>query len=269
MASIPLQEGQRAFGSDPANYERGRPNYPPQLYEILQQECGIGPTTHTFEIGPGTGQVTRGLLGLGVAHLTAIEPDERLSGFLAEACRDEGVGRLEILTLTFEAAPLVERAFGLGIAATAFHWLEAGPALAKVFRLLRPGGWWVACWNIFNDPFTPDPFREATSHLFRDLAKTPSFGEGDRRPFGLDVEARTQELTAAGFQRISSTVVRRTMILDTDSVLALYATFSQVTRLLEGDRLQFMRSLKRIAQDEFEGKVPRTFLTPIYWAQRP
>src|SRR5947207_424718 len=105
MAEIDPTAGQRIFGADPTGYDRARPEYPPRIYELLRERCGLRPGTRTFEIGPGTGQATRHLLRLGAAPLIAVEPDERLAGFLASTLGLSAPG-LEIQVATFEDARL-------------------------------------------------------------------------------------------------------------------------------------------------------------------
>ncbi len=51
MAEIERAEGQRAFGIDPTGYDQARPDYPPRVYEILHDRCGLRPGARTFEIG--------------------------------------------------------------------------------------------------------------------------------------------------------------------------------------------------------------------------
>lgn len=268
MRTIPLAEGRHAFGRHPEDYAAGRPGYPARLFEIIRAQCGIREGGRAFEIGPGTGQVTGALLEMAISKLTAIEPDQRLCDFLAGACGRPQAARLEIMASTFEEAELPAASFDFGVAATSFHWLKAGEALDKVMRLLRPGGWWMACWNVFADPFSEDPFLKATQPIFERLERTPGFGDGTRLPFGLDKARRTAELQAAGFVNVSSEVVCRTAPLSTEEIVALYATFSQITRRPQAEREAIERELRQICAD-FGGRVQRTFLTPIYWAQKP
>lgn len=269
MSEIPRSEGKRAFGGDPEAYHVARPEYPSRVFEVLKEDCSAGPGARAFEIGPGTGKATGPLLDLGISHLTAVEPDARLSRFLADAHRNEIPERLDIRTVPFERAELESNAFDLGVAATSFHWLETGPVLGKIFRILRPGGWWMSIWNVFTDPSTPDPFRDATRALFERLPDTPSYRGSERTPFALDVAARTAELRAAGFEPVHSEILRWDMILDADRTCALYATFSQVALLCDEERRRFLRGLRNVILEEFEGSVRRSFLTAFYRAQRP
>lgn len=263
------REGREAFGGDPTGYLAGRPDYPDRLYTMLGESGCLGGTRSVFEIGPGAGQITGRLLDLGVGHLTAIEPDHRLIEFLAARFAPQCGLRLSLQAVPFESAILAGESFDLGIAGTSFHWLDPQPALEKIFRALRPGGWWVACWNVFMDPNAVDPFIEATEHLFAPLRKTPAVGQHGKPSFALDVTGRLAELEAAGFKDIRHEVLRRELIFTADQITALCRTFSQIAILPDDERETLLSSLRKIAVERFHGSVKRAILTPIYIARRP
>ena len=182
MAKIPLSDGRNFFGNDPLAYANARPDYPDELYERLRTRCIPGPGTSVFEIGAGTGLATRRLVALGVAKLWVIEPDPRLADFLRATISSP---LLQIDQIAFEDAELPEAEFGLGVAATSFHWLEQKDALAKVYRSLRTGGWWAMWWTHFG-ACEPDAFQLATDHLFIGTQDSPSGGGKQTLPFALD-----------------------------------------------------------------------------------
>jgi SAM-dependent methyltransferase len=268
MADIDRAAGQRLFGDDPAGYDRARPEYPPRVFEVLCDRCGLRPGARTFEVGPGTGKATRPLLRRGASPLVAIEPDERLADFL-RASVGPRAGRLQVQIAAFEDARLPAGWFDLGTAATAFHWLDPKVALPKVARILRPGGWWAMWWNVFGDPQRPDPFHEATQDLLAPLDSSPCGGSRVSLSFALDAAARVADLQSVGaFDNIRSEVLRWTAVLDTAQVQGLYATFSPIRRLPPGEQRQLLNALGRIADDRFGGKVERPIVTPLYTAQR-
>jgi SAM-dependent methyltransferase len=254
--------GRQAFGLDPAGYDAARPAYPAWVFDLLCERCGLVPNTATFEIGAGTGTATRQLLQLGANPLLAVEPDERLATFLRKAIPDEA---LSVLIAPFEEAVLQEAGFDLGLSATAFHWLDEDFALAKVARLLRPGGWWVMLWNVFGDSSRPDPFHEATKS-FLDKPVSPSTGNGDI-PFALDAEARLAALERTnGFESLEHRTSTWPLVLDPERTVALYATYSNIN--IRPDREDVLNELHRIACDEFQGRVTRNMITSVYVARR-
>jgi len=83
MGEIDRIERRRAFGLDPIGYDRSRPEYPPEIYQLLEEErCGLRHGVRVFEIGPGTGLATKRLLDLGANPLLVVEPVERLANYL-------------------------------------------------------------------------------------------------------------------------------------------------------------------------------------------
>ncbi|HWB25489.1 MAG TPA: class I SAM-dependent methyltransferase [Chitinophagaceae bacterium] len=254
--------GREAFGNNPAGYHAARPLYPAWVFETLRERCGLHTNTRVFEIGAGTGIATRCLLDAGANPLVAIEPDKRLAAFLRDTIKDEA---LQINTLPFEDAPLPESSFSLGFCATAFHWLEEDAALAKIARLLRPGGWWAACWNVFGYPGIPDAFHEATKNLFdtpvsQDLGTRPL-------PFGLDAQARITALEKTGcFTAVEYFSAKWQLVLTAQQTTALYASYSNVNA--RTDKTQLLDAINTIARDQFENRVIRNMATSLYIAKR-
>ena len=259
---IARQFGRQAFGEDPAGYHSARPGYPEWVYETLCSRCGLGRDVPTFEIGAGTGTATHRLLELGAAPLTAVEPDERLAEFLRATNPDRA---LKVVIAPFEDAALEEATFGLGVSATAFHWLDEESALMKIAGLLRAGGWWAAVWNVFGDDSQPDPFHDATKELLGAPAN-PSAGEKEI-PFALDVTARVTALKRTGaFDDVETTTKRWPLVLDANRTVALYATYSNVTA--RPDREAVLAEIGRIARDDFGDRVVRNMVTSLYIARR-
>jgi SAM-dependent methyltransferase len=257
------QFGRQAFGEDPGSYNSARPEYPEWVYTTLASVCGLRRNAAVFEIGAGTGTATRRLLELGADPLTAIEPDRRLADFLRTSNPDAA---LNVVVAPFEDVSLEEAAFDLGVSATAFHWLDEGPALAKIASLLRAGGWWAAVWNVFGDDSQPDPFHEATKDLLG-APNNPSAGERGI-PFALDSVARLTALKRTGaFDVAECRTGRWSLVLDADQTVALYATYSNV--IARRDRGAVLAEIDRIARDGFMNRVVRHVTTSLYIARRP
>jgi SAM-dependent methyltransferase len=260
--SISLQFGRQAFGADPAGYHAARPAYPDWVFEILRDRCGLKQGVATFEIGAGTGIATRQLLDFGASPLIAVEPDARLATFLLDSNPDKA---LTVVVSPFEDARLDEANFDLGVCATAFHWLNEEPALTKVAKLLRPGGWWAMVWNEFGDPNRSDPFHEATKVLL-DGERSPSEGGGNLS-FPQDVKARLDAIERVGaFDVVEHRTSSWSLVLDSDQIVSLYATYSNIN--IRSDREAVLAELGRIARIEFKGSVTRNMITSLYITRR-
>src|SRR3569833_1039829 len=140
---IDIKFGREAYGCNPAGYHAWRPAYPAWMYEMIHGHCGAGAGTDVLEIGAGTGIATQQVLEWGVHSLTAIEPDTRSANFLLETTQNDA---LVVINKSLEDADLPDAGFDLAVCVTAFHWLKEDEALAKIVRLLKPGGWWAMAW---------------------------------------------------------------------------------------------------------------------------
>lgn len=264
--SLDLAYGRSAFGDDPAAYHAARPSYPEALWARLDERCGLRAGTPVFEVGPGTGIATERLLAAGANPLLAIEPDARMARFLEQRL---GSAALDVLNAPFETAVLPEGQFGLGVSATAFHWLDQASALAKIGAALRPGGWWAMWWMNFGPEGAPDPFEAATRHLFSETPRSPAHGRPGGPSFAMDREARLNDLAQAGLSDAAVDYWPLTLALETPRLQALYATYSPVQALPPVKRAAFLAELGAIADGDFGGQVERPFSTILYTARRP
>jgi SAM-dependent methyltransferase len=263
-ASLERSFGKEAFGADPTNYHSARPPYPPATWDALVQRAGLRAGIDLLEIGAGTGLATLPLLARNPARLVAIEPDARLAAFLDKSAADP---RLTAIAETFEDAELRPGSFDLVVSATAFHWLDPVPALKRIGDLLRDDGVVALIWNDFGDAGRPDPFHEATAHLFEGHRVSTSGGGSGKPSFASDADARLADFAAAGFAADEPQFLRWTLALDPEGVRALYATYSNVTALPALEQTRLLDGLFDIAATQFAGRVTRNMTTAIYTAR--
>jgi SAM-dependent methyltransferase len=167
--SLEPTEGRQLYGQNPVTYALGRPDYPERAYELLASRCGLAGATRVIEVGPGTGLVTRRLLGAG-AHVTGIEPNTAMSAYLSRTIADP---QLDVLVDAFEDVDLSPDSFDLAVAATSFHWVSQPAGMRQLRRLLCPGGWVAIWWMLFDDPgWTPRPLERST-HRWRSSCGFP------------------------------------------------------------------------------------------------
>lgn len=127
----------RSFGTVADDYNRLRPGPSPEALDWLLPEGA----TDVLEIGAGTGILTR-LLAKRVAHVTAVEPDERMRAVLAAG--DPGI---EILAGRAEEIPTDSSSFDVVIAASSWHWVDEERGVPEVARVLRPHGRLSLVWS--------------------------------------------------------------------------------------------------------------------------
>lgn len=263
---LPRDFGREAFGADPAAYHRARPTYPAATWDALRERASLAAGIDILEIGAGSGLATGPLLALDPAYLLAVEPDVRLARFLVETLDDP---RLEVLPQPFETVTLPDAGFDLAVSATAFHWLDAIPALRKLRRALRPGGAAALIWNEFGDPRRHDAFHEATAALFAGRAISPAAGGPVQIPHALQTDARRSDFSAADLIPDPPQYLAWTLLLDAEGVRRLYATYSNVTALPLDERNRLLNALAETAATQFSGRVERNMVTAIHTARRP
>ncbi|MEU8625030.1 class I SAM-dependent methyltransferase [Streptomyces sp. NPDC048669] len=122
-----------SFGVMAEAYERFRPGYPVELFDVVMAYAGQ-PVRTALEIGAGTGKATRLLARRGVT-VTATEPD---AGMLAEL-RKHVPTSVRTEQASFEELRPGER-YGLVYAAAALHWTKPAGRWSRMAALLEPGG---------------------------------------------------------------------------------------------------------------------------------
>jgi SAM-dependent methyltransferase len=255
------ERARTAFGSDPAVYEAGRPDYPDEVYRILVDRCGLRPGISILESGPGTGQVTRHLVDAG-AHVTAAEPDPALCEFLRGAFPSKQV---EVIESTFEDATFDADSFDLVAAATSFHWVDQSVGLPKIGHIARPGGWVALWWTSFGDPDRADPFHDATRDLLGGMERPP----GSTPEFHLLREDREADLRQhAQLVDVRSELIPWTTRMNPRQVRSLYASLFNIIQRPVDERMRLLDTLEAIASNDFGAVVERPFVTVLYTGRR-
>ncbi len=248
----------RTYGADARGYAAARPDYPPRVYEVLATRCGVGAGTRVLEIGPGSGQVTAHLLAAG-ARVVAVEPDPGFAAYLAAT-----VPEARVVPEPFETAD-VGTGFDAVVAATSFHWLDQPVALARVGRVLRPGGWAAIWWTVFSDPYREDPLVAAATERL-------GFEPGNQRAgtrFQLDTEARCDDLRRlAGLGNVTADLIAWDLPMPADRVRALFDSMITIRHLPAGPRATVLDTLTDLVERRFGGTSVRPHLTALYTGRK-
>jgi SAM-dependent methyltransferase len=127
------------------DYARFRPGYAPQVTTAILSYVGRDAATiDAADIGAGTGIWTRALAARGLHSIVAVEPNDDMRGQGIETSRGTDIvwrkGSAEATGLPDGSADLVSMA-------SSFHWANFDNACDEFYRILRPGGVFVALWN--------------------------------------------------------------------------------------------------------------------------
>lgn len=154
-----------AFGRVADVYERGRPEYPSELREILR------PAGQVLDLAAGTGKLTRLLRGC-AARLIAVEPLAEL-----RECLDAD----EVLDGRAEAIPVADASVDLVTVGDAWHWFDHERAAEELARVTKPGGRVALLWQSPDEAQMPAWMRLLGPLLEPLRGDHPGFREGQGR----------------------------------------------------------------------------------------
>jgi len=132
------------FSSRVDNYVRYRPGYPPEVLDLLKNECGLTPDSVIADIASGTGIFTR-MLAENSNCVFGVEPNDEMRR-AGERLLESYSGFTSIAG-TAEATTLADHSVDIVTAAQAAHWFDREKARSEFVRILKPGGWLVLLWN--------------------------------------------------------------------------------------------------------------------------
>ncbi len=133
------------FDAVAGGYESWRPDYPPSLYDALEEMAGPLRARRVLDIGAGTGISGRALAARGAA-VVALDPSLAMAATLRAASPSlpATLGRAEAL-------PIASGSVGLITCAQAWHWVRLPHAALECRRVLGPGGVLALWWNVSED----------------------------------------------------------------------------------------------------------------------
>ncbi|WP_394437140.1 class I SAM-dependent methyltransferase [Streptomyces sp. SGAir0957] len=222
-------------------YERFRPGYPAELFDVVTAYAGR-PLRTALEIGAGTGKATRLFAGRGIM-VTATDPDPAM---LAEL-RRHVPANVTTAQAAFEELRPAER-YGLVYATAALHWTNPEGRWPRAAALLEPGGVFASCVGPFRlaDPAVEEAVRAARApFLASDEIPSP-----DGTPPGEEMQWPGTELQRAEwFTDERQCVIERRMTLSAHDYVGHLSTVSAYRVLPTAEREQAVRQVMRVLPD--------------------
>lgn len=156
--------GVRGFSRRADVYERGRPEYPGAVTDVLRRYGGLSAASMVLDLAAGTGKLTRQLARVS-ARCVAVEPSASM-----RAAFRQGVPGVPVIAGLAEAIPLGRGACDVVTVAQAFHWFDGVLALEEIARVLRPGGNLALVWNERDETV---PWMAELGRLMRTVGDAP------------------------------------------------------------------------------------------------
>jgi SAM-dependent methyltransferase len=233
-----------SFGVVAEAYERFRPGYPAELFDMVMTYARQ-PVRTALEIGAGTGKATRLFAQRGV-RVTATEPD----GAMLAELRKHVPADVTTAQAAFEDLRPGE-SYELVYAAAALHWTDPEGRWSRVAALLEPGGVFAS----FGGPFqlanaAVEEAVRAARAPFLDTDEVPS---PDGTPPGRDMQWPGTELQLSEwFADVQQSVVERRLTMSATDYIGHLSTVSAYLQLPASERQQVFSQIMRVLPDPVE-----------------
>jgi SAM-dependent methyltransferase len=227
-----------------AAYERFRPGYPVELFEVVMTYAGR-PVRMALEIGAGTGKATRLFAQRGIT-VTATEPD----GLMLAELRKHVPANVKTVQAAFEDLR-PGGSYGLVYAAAALHWTNPEGRWSRMAALLEPGGVFASFGGPFQlvDPVVEEAVRAARAP-FLESDEVPS---PDGTLAGQDMQWPGTELQRSEwFTDVQQSVIERRVTMSSRSYISHLSTISAYLELPAAEQEQVYSRIMQVLPDWVE-----------------
>lgn len=159
------------FSKNASSYDQYRPSYPDKLIDWIISTTKIKPLSLIVDFGCGTGISTRLFSERGF-RVIGIDPNEKM---LEQAVKIGGGAQYQIGDS--EKTNLERNIADLCISAQAFHWFDLEKANQEIKRILKPGSYCCAFWNMRIKTIFAKEYEKLLRTFSSDYEKTPKADE--------------------------------------------------------------------------------------------
>jgi SAM-dependent methyltransferase len=237
-------------------YDEARPDYPGQLYDVLESALGQPLLrAEVLDVGAGTGIATRALAGRG-ARVVAVDPGPAVLAVL----RARSTSRVRTLVADGNALPVRDEAFDLVTYAQAFHWTDPARSVPEAARVLHDRGVLATWWNLLRAD-GQDWFEEYTAAT-EDLC--PGY---DRRQRDIDWGAKVEE--SGRFAWVRMVEIPWTRLVDVATAVTDQSSHSHISALPADEQSKLLGRLRDGLDRAFPaGRVALPYVTRLWVARR-
>jgi SAM-dependent methyltransferase len=245
-----------SFNEVPEVYDRVRPSYPVDLFDVLFQMLPAEPKI--VEVGPGTGQATKDLLARG-AFVHAIEIGPKMAAKLRSNLPSD---RLSIGVGDFEAFEVVAGENDAVFSATAYHWISRRAQTDRPAAILRPGGLVAIVDAIQVDSPDDAGFFAAAQPIYE------RYGEGHTGPpaptrGNVDPAIRSVFDTDRGFDSVAVHQYDWNQTYNATGYRTLMLSYSGTQMMEETDRLGLLDDVEHLVHSDFGGFITRPLVVTL------
>jgi SAM-dependent methyltransferase len=137
---------------------------------------GLPARPRVADLGAGTGLSARAFAAQG-CRVVGVEPNPDMLARALRAARGAAqTGEVAWVRAEAAATGLATASLDLVTAGQAFHWFEIAPTVREIARILRPGGWCAAFWNVRAGGSFMEEYDALLRELSAEYASVPRHG---------------------------------------------------------------------------------------------
>lgn len=265
---MPIIKGlEGTFDTVASTYEKLRPGYPEQLYQMLLDYMPIDESSNVVEVGIGGGQATLPILETG-CNLTAVEYGENFSELCIKKFKD--YRNFSVITGKFENTDFAEAMYDLVYSASAFHWIPEALGYTKVFSMLKSGGAFVRFANHpYRDKGNPELSREIDNIYDKYYYKFYNRQQKKENEYSKEQAIQRAKIAEHyGFSDIKYALFHRTRTFSAKEYIALLGTYSDHIAIEESIRKDFFNRIEE-AINKYGGSITIYDTIDLQLARKP